>query len=103
MIELFIGLFLIVITLLCALIVIVAIFWAIVKWGDKKNRSIGCLMAILFLVLTILLCGYFINTINKELIRRNSFEEINEDMDTTTMSTEGISSMSFIYPQKQTA
>jgi uncharacterized protein YqgC (DUF456 family) len=97
------GLFLIVITLLCALIVIVAIFWAVAKWGDKKNRSIGCLMAILFLVLTILLCGYFINTINKELIRRNSFEEINEDMDTTTMSPEGISSMSFIYPQKQTA
>ncbi|MDH6308310.1 hypothetical protein M2451_001066 [Dysgonomonas sp. PFB1-18] len=63
MIGLFIGLFLIVIISLCVLVVIIAIFWAVVKWGDKKNRSIGCLTVILFFILTIICCGYFGNRI----------------------------------------
>ncbi|WP_029903760.1 hypothetical protein [Prevotella sp. 10(H)] len=64
------GLILVAVILLAGLFMIVAFFWAIVKWNNRKSRDTGCLLAILFLILAII-SGIFlvykgVNTVIEE-------------------------------------
>lgn len=78
------GLILLVVTLLSGLFMIVAIFWAIVKWSNKKSRDTGCLLAILFFILAIF-CGIYlvykgVNTVIEKVpeIKEQAVESITD-------------------------
>lgn len=78
------SLILLAVTLLSSLFMIVAIFWAIVKWSNKKSRDTGCLMAILFFILAIFCGAYLIykgvNTIAEKVpeIKEQAIESITD-------------------------
>ena len=61
------GLILLVLSLLSGVIVFVATLWAIIRWQNKKSRTTGCLIAILFLLFSLICGGYLayksINTV----------------------------------------
>lgn len=54
------GLILFVVAMLCIVVVFASFIWALIRWSDKKSRDTGCLLSLLFLVLSILCSSYLV-------------------------------------------
>lgn len=71
----------IVFILLLLLIVSVALLWTFIRWNNKKSRDTGCLVAILFLILTLICGGYMVyKGVNK------AKEKISDSINTVSTS-----------------
>jgi len=70
---------------LLLLIVGVALLWSFIRWNDKKSRDTGCLVAILFFILTLICGGYMIyKGVNK--VKEKMPELRDESIHTTSIS-----------------